>query len=340
MDPTHVFVMQPYSEDHSDTLFKIIEEELPKVGCVALRADKSGSGVNFRLQDRIDDNIKKADICIADITSPRNENVLLEVGAALALQIPVVIVSSDPLPSDISNNLYININPKDLSKESACNQFRGELQQRMREGKSHIGYLPTENFVAHGYPDREGVDLDLLIRRVEKRIYVLTTNLSYVVSSPLRHSSVSEQHPHGRTILHALVEELPKKKNSGFVTRILALDPDSNFTNERADSLLRSRREFREEVRQNLDELTSKLCNNKSTNAEIKIYNEYPLQMTFFFDDIVVNSAVAGSTSSRHCVTYVHNLSYRSARNTFEAHFDQLWGRAKPHTATVAPKRQ
>lgn len=339
MDPTHVFLMQPYGEDHSKKLLEVVVEELKQIGCVTKRADKDECDINFRLQDRIDDYIKKTDICVADLTSPRNENVLLEVGAALALQIPVVIIANGSLPSNISGNIYIQLNPADLSKESECKKFCAELRQRMREGKSQIGHhLPTENFVAHGYPDREGVDFDLLIRRSERRINILTTNLGYVVKHQLKHSLISEEHPHGRTMLQALIEELPKKKTHGFLTRILALDPDSNFTNERADSLQRSRRDFREEVRQNLDELTSKLCNTKGINAEVKIYNEYPLQMTFFFDHVIVNCAVTGSISSRFCVTYVHNLSYRSTRDTFERHFDQLWGRARTYTTTGVPK--
>ena len=334
MDPTHVFLMQPYTEDYSETLRQIVFSELAQIGCVTRRADKDPSYVSFLLQDRIDDYIKKADVCVADLASPRNENVLLEVGAALALQIPVVIIANNPLPSNILGNIYVALNPSDLSKKESLDRFRAELRLRMIEAKNQIGHLPTEKFVAHGYPDREGVEFDLLIRRAERRIDILTTNLGYVVGQ----AQVSEAHPEGRTMLASLIEELPKKKSRAFRANILALDPDSNFTNERADSLHRSRRDFREAMRQNLDTVTDALSR-IAVDSEVRIYDEYPLQMTFFFDDVIVNSVVAGSRSSRYCVTYVHNLSYRSARDTFERHFDELWGRSRAYSMAGASAR-
>lgn len=327
MIPTYVFLMQPYKLDHAEKLREIIFDSLNNAGFIVKRADKESSDAGFLLQYRIDEYIKKSDICIADLTIPRNENVLLEVGAALALHIPVVIISNKLLPSNIRGNIYVDLNPEDLSKTDKIETFLQDLKNRIVEAKSLIGHSPWENFIAHGYPDREGVDFDLIIRRTERRINILTTNLGYVVGQKL----FSKEYPNGKTMLESLMTELPKKQNSGFKTSILALDPDSNFTNERADTLNRSRRDFREEMRKNLDMLTKKTLELKNVNIDVKIYSEYPLQMTFFFDDVIVNSVVAASISSRFCVTYVHNLSNRSSRNTFEKHFDELWGRSRPY---------
>jgi len=326
MNPINAFLMQPFSVDHANALRQIVKEVAEKVGCEVWRADERPIDAGPRLQDRIDAYIKKSDIGIADCTSPSNgtinSNVLLEVGAALALQIPVVIIANQPLPSNIRGNIYLELNPSDLMDKEKKKLFEEMLQIRIEEAINQIGHARTENFVAHGYPDREGIDFNLLIRRAERRIYILTTNLGYVVGKKHAKRSAKEEN----TILKALIEEIPKKKKEGFEVRILALDPDSNYTNDRADSLNRSRREFREEVRTNLDTLTNQLQN--LHKVEIKVYDEYPLQMTFFFDDIIVNSAVAASRSSRYCVTYVHNLTYRSVRDTFEKHFDELWGRS------------
>ena len=326
MYPINAFLMQPYNVDHANILRETVKKVAEKVGCDVWRADEKPIDAGPRLQDRIDAYIKKSDIGVADCTStsdkPINSNVLLEVGAALALQIPVVIIANQALPSNIRGNIYLELDPKDLVDNDKKRFFEQMLQIRIEEAINQIGHARTENFVAHGYPDREGIDFNLLIRRTERRIYVLTTNLGYVVGKkPAIQSAKNE-----KNILNALIEEVPKKKKDSFETRILALDPDSNYTNERADSLGRSRREFREEVRKNLDTLTKQLENVRG--VEIKVYDEYPLQMTFFFDDIIVNSAVAASRSSRYCVTYIHNLTYRSVRDTFEKHFDELWGRS------------
>lgn len=114
MDPTNVFIMQPYTADHSNKFLDVVSQELKDIGCIFMRADRTQSSAGFHLRDRIDDYIKKADICIADLTTSRNENVLLEVGAALTLQIPVVIIADKELPSNIIGNIYIKLNPAKL----------------------------------------------------------------------------------------------------------------------------------------------------------------------------------------------------------------------------------
>ena len=130
------------------------------------------------------------------------------------------------------------------------------------------------------------------------------------------------------SFLEIVARVLPMKA-AQFQIRILALDPDSNFTNERASSLGRDRQSFRERMRQDLDVTKSFIESDDCTvSAELKIYDDYPLQMTFFFDEFVVSSVVASSISSRYCVTYMHRLTEMGAHQTYEQHFDNLWGKA------------
>ena len=95
MKPLNLFTIQPFSAKHSDFFWKTINEVCKDFNgdFEVIRADKKPSDAGTRLQDRIDSYIKKNDLFFADMTEERNENVLLEVGAAMCLNKPVIIVS-------------------------------------------------------------------------------------------------------------------------------------------------------------------------------------------------------------------------------------------------------
>lgn len=330
MIPLNVFIIQPFKVPYSD-LFRqlsmaICADEALKGAFQGFHAIEASS-VYPRLQDRINDYLKKADICVADLTGIRNENALLEVGAAYALGIPVIPFSDKELPADIRGNLYVQLNLERLQDTETQQEFRRMLIQRLHEAKAEIGAKKHRSYLSHAFEDRSAVDFYSLITRCERRLYLLTTNLNYIVNEDLDCGPNENPMP-----FLDLVAKEASKKSGRFQLRILALDPDSNFTNERALSLGRDRQSFREQMRIDLD-VTKQFIESTACTvaAEVKIYDDYPLQMTFFFDDYVVSSVVAASVSSRYCVTYMHRLSEMGAHQSYEQHFDHLWGKAKQY---------
>lgn len=327
MKPLKVVVIQPFTAKHSDEFWKMCKQVCDGTdgNFEAFRADTEFSDAGPRLQDRIDSYIKKADICVADLVGSRNENALLEVGAAYTLNIPVIPISDKPLPSDIRGNLYINLNPNELEKENIRKGFCQDLYRRLLEASVvKVRESNKKQFVVYGYASRRIVDFYSLINRCAERIYVLTTNLGFLVNEEL----ISGIEGPKMTVLEMLAEALKSKPNN-FSMRILTLDPDSNFTNERASALEKDRQEFREHMRQDLytvkKYVESEDCN---VSVQVKIYDEFPVQMTYFFDDIVVSSVVAVSQSSRECITYIHSLRENGAKETYEKHFERIWNRA------------
>lgn len=326
MRPNRVFVIQPFAAKHSEAFYQLVLAACADMSgqFEPFRADAAPSTAGTRLQDRIDSYIKDADLCIADLTGSRSENALLEVGAAYTLGLPVIPVSDKKLPTDISNQLYIPLSTDQLDKEEVMSRFRKELQTHLRELRSHrTATSHGPHFIVHGYASRRAVDFWDLTRRCEERFDLLTTNLGFVVNEELP-CGFNEQ---PRTLLDMIESALPDKPER-FTMRILTLDPDSNFTNERASALERDRREFRDHMRQDLeilkDFVQSDQCNRK---VQVKTYDDFPLQMTYFFDDVVVSSVVANSRSSRECVTYSHSLNEIGARETYERHFDKIWNK-------------
>src|SRR5689334_14900681 len=112
MKPLRVFIIQPFGTSYAQRFRELISE-------VCSSEELRGSFEPFqamdqptiepRLQDRINSYIRDADLCVADLTGPGNANALLEVGAAYALEIPVIPFSDKELPSDIRGNLYVNL---------------------------------------------------------------------------------------------------------------------------------------------------------------------------------------------------------------------------------------
>ncbi|MBF0098769.1 MAG: hypothetical protein HQM04_18000 [Magnetococcales bacterium] len=266
-----------------------------------------------------------------DNTSQRNENALLEVGAAYCLDIPVIIVTDSELPSDIRGNLYVDA-PKSANKEINYDQLRSILFERMKEA---VNYNPrsSKRFIVHGYATRGDVDFFSLIKRCHNRIDLLTTNLGFLVTN-----EIYEKNNKKYTLLDILATEL-SKKNEHFKMRILTLDPDSNFTNDRALALEKERREFREHMRDDLETVKKFITSDDfPVMAEMRTYDAFPLQMVYFFDNIVVSSVVSNSRSSRECNTYIHRLNAPNAKNTYEDHFGKLW--LQPGTKIFATNRK
>lgn len=341
MRPFRVFVIQPYGAKHSDTFFNNIHEACvsTKGDFIAFRADKESTKAGPRLQDRIDSYIRCSDICVADLSGARNDNALLEVGAAYTLGIPVIPVSDKQLPSDITGNFYISLDPNSMDKEQTNQKFRNDLISRLLEVRSGLPvYDRSHQFIAQGFASRRIVDFYSLVTRCEERIDILTTNLGFIVNTELP----CGMEKRALSFLDMVAEEIPKKQRS-FSMRILALDPDSNFTNERALALDRDRREFREHMREDLTTLKEFVESSECPAAvQIKIYDAFPLQMTYFFDDVVVSSVVAYGRSSRDCITYIHSLNEIGAKETYEKHFDKMWnsGRLYAQGSKPNPRRR
>jgi hypothetical protein len=327
MKPLNVFVIQPFTVDYAETLYQWIENvcEESNGQFQASRADRAASVPEPRLQDRIDHYIKGSQICVADLITERNQNVLLEVGAAYALQIPVIPISNETLPSDISGNLYIRIDKKGLVEKTAKVDFKYHLKKRLIEASLQLETHHSTKFISHGYETRKDVDFYSLVQRAERRIWVLTTNLGFFVNEELKQAPGM----HTSTLLKMIVAALPHK-SPDFNLRILVLDPDSNFTNDRALALERDRREFREDLRLDvetvLDFVRSDYCKGI---VQVKTYDSFPLQMTFFFDDFVVSSVVADGRSSRECITYSHSLAVRGGKDSYLRHFERLWAKGR-----------
>lgn len=329
MKPLRIFVIQPYSAPHSTKFRELIKDvcDESRGRFLSFRADDVHASSSYsRLQDRIDSCLKRADLCIADMTGVTNHNVLLEVGAAYTLNVPVIPVADKDLPSDIRGNLRIELNSAQIENSDEQERFKTELTRRLIEAEAEIGRHNSVQFIAYGYPSRIDIDFFDLVERCESRIDVLTTNLNFFVNRKL----VSKFDPRNTASLLELIAKAMPTKPETFELRILALDPDSNFTNDRAIGLGRNRQEFREQLRKDLQELVAFASSSRCVRSlKVKTYQALPTQVTYFFDDVLVSSVVSTERSTRDCIHYVHSIQSGGVQETYGREFEYFWGRGE-----------
>ena len=107
------FVIQPFDDGKFDERFKdIYKPALDEADLEVYRVDEDSSVEVPMLA--IEDGIRKATICLADITTD-NSNVWYELGYAFAVNRPVIMICSSErqgaFPFDIQHRAVINYSP-------------------------------------------------------------------------------------------------------------------------------------------------------------------------------------------------------------------------------------
>ena len=110
------FVIQPFDTKYHKRYDDVYKPALHKAGLEAYRIDQDPS--TERLIDSIEEEISKATICLADITTD-NPNVWYELGYAFAVGRSVIMVCSTErtgkLPFDIQHRTVIKYSPESAS---------------------------------------------------------------------------------------------------------------------------------------------------------------------------------------------------------------------------------
>ncbi len=123
------FVIQPFDSEKFDQRFEdIYKPALADAGLEAYRVDQDPS-VEVPIE-AIEDGIRKAAICLADITTD-NPNVWYELGYAFAADRPVIIICSDErqgrFPFDIQHRTIISYSSNSLSD---FEKLKSEISER------------------------------------------------------------------------------------------------------------------------------------------------------------------------------------------------------------------
>ena len=238
-------------------------------------------------------SIQNCEILVADIsptekipidspTKVPNPSVMHEIGFALGSKIPVVLIGNEgshkSSPANLRGSILIDYDLSNMDK------FIGELSKQLR--KIIDEQLQSDikgDFQIHCFTGRNSIGINDLIKRSRERVQIITTNLQYV-----------------DTFLKLSIKEAleANKKNPQYKVEILAMDPEADTTNARAEQLGKTPRNYRDELRQSLDSMQNDF--HREPKVEIVTYKSLPTQITFIIDNIIITSAISFGQQARN----------------------------------------
>ena len=306
------FVIQPFGNkliqgtdeyhDHDEVFNALgkLRNIDPKFPIEVLRADIEEVG-RENLATHVQDCIESADFCIADITG-RTANAMFEIGYARGKGLKVIVICKDneEIPSDLKGIVYVNYNKENLSGlASRVKQHfkRVAIDFRPKDSLQTVSYLPRRNDAL----------IRSRIRASTRSIDILQTNLSVLQ----------------RDFLDDIAAALDAHDN--LTVRILTLNPQSVFVNYRAEQLEDTEvKVFRGELSNALEATYVKL-KKYGSRVSIRIYDDFPAQISFFFDDEILSCVVSAMGRSRDNCAFIVPSNLPNAQRSFGLHFSHLW---------------
>ena len=253
------------------------------------------------LDESIMANIDAADFVVVDWTSA-NHNVLNEAGYAHGRAKHGIYLCGDgSLPSDKAGIIYAFYEPErpeHLAKTTL--DLLPELVRRIEAGPRVFDYYDARS------PDL----IDRMVHNTKKEICFLQTNLETVNAN------------HLASLVAALRREVK--------LRILTLDPQSRYVNERALQLGYTNstiKVYRNGLQNAIENVAARLQG--LPGWHIRLYNDFPTQLTYVFDEHILVSTMSRTGRSRENCTFLLPTSrLPGPRQTFINHFDKLWKQA------------
>jgi FtsZ-binding cell division protein ZapB len=128
------------------------------------------------------------------------------------------------------------------------------------------------------------------------------------------------------SIKHDSLESILKalEQRDRLNVRILTLDPESTYIASRSRQLDISIGQHKDQVRRNILEVVTALSDFRE-RASVRIYDDYPTQITFTIDSLVYVCTIAKEKRSRQLCTFKLDRKAPGVRESFESQFDSIW---------------
>lgn len=308
------FILMPYGksdEDRkkfNDVFTKGIQVTAKRVlNCDVLffRADMTLKA--FELAKNVHSHIEEADFCIADITDS-NPNVLYELGYAKAKGKELIIITQDdgPYPIDISNMIISKYSTDDDDAFEILSQNLASSIERAIESTQNKVYSIKDSYDVKCFQNRYVAHLNNAFLKAKNKIDILQTNLETIEKENLDSLTYALEH------------------NKDLKLRILTLDPESYFAQKRAEQLGRASVHYRDVLHKSIRSLSSKLSK-FGEQFSLRIYEDFPTQITFMIDDHIYSCTVARNIKSRELCTFMLEKYLAGVERSFIFHFDAIW---------------
>jgi hypothetical protein len=256
------------------------------------------------LHANVIDCLLSADFCVADF-SGQNSNVLYETGYARGLNREVIVICRDrsDVPTDLKGLITVPYSYDDVG------HLANDIDQHLDRVEAAVKELRAKTVSQVRYFNkRNDIFIQESIHSAKKRIYILQTNLSVIEANYITE------------LLNAM------RDNVNLELRILTLDPQSIFVNFRGQQL-----GFKENISLYRGELEAALkgvhfqLRKYGPRAQIRIYDDFPTQIGFYFDNEILACVVSATSRSRDNCAFLLSSSIPGAQKSFIEHFDYLW---------------
>jgi hypothetical protein len=309
------FVMQPFGrrtnprtgeEVDNDKIYealKTLQLVRPSFAIDVFRADtKQYSKAD--LHSHVIECIRLSDFCVADFTG-QNPNVIYETGFARGLKREVIVVCQDraDVPTDLKELITVPYRMDDLQHlGSDIDQHLDRVVLAVDELRKAAG---TQ---IQYFSERDDTFIRERIRTANAHIDILQTNLSTIQASYIS------------DLLDAM------RVNPRLKLRILTLNPQSIFVNFRGQQL-----GFAENIALYRGELDAALKGvhfqllQFGTRTQIKVYDDFPTQLGFYFDTEILACVVSATGRSRRNCAFLLSSAMPGTKHSFVDHFEYLW---------------
>ncbi|MFZ3169742.1 MAG: hypothetical protein WA130_19175 [Candidatus Methanoperedens sp.] len=112
--------------------------------------------------------------------------------------------------------------------------------------------------------------------------------------------------------------------------RILTLDPDSYFAQKRAEQLGLAVAHYRYELHESI-QLILKELSGYGDKFSLRIYEDFPTQITYIIDDHVYSCTVARNYRSRELCTFKLSKNATGVERSFFFHFNSVWSNSREY---------
>jgi len=276
------------------------------------------------LRQEVIDRLSGCDFIIAGVSSrpghgegPR-PNIMWELGFAWKMSLNRIIIVNNSEQKNVSSLIidqhYIPYNAHNA--EALLRELREAVKaicssrelERSRE-RSESRYAATV------YINRVEINLPKQISETRKEIRILETNLECVQKDLGDH----------------LVNALKDPNRPDLTVQLCTLDPHSVFAKARALQLASLQRDYETKLITALDYSYKLLSECDPDRWEIRVYDTFPTQITFTFDEQVFNSVLSLGRRARDLLHFEVVTTNRNASDTFRAHFNQIYSQSIPY---------
>jgi hypothetical protein len=317
----NVLVVMPYLEQWSERVwdaFRQIHVKDTKKRLEILRADTKVPSSDH-LQAHIEWLNKNSKIVIADITTS-NPNVLIEVGIALAIGTPLLLVTQErnKIPTHLKGWIVDEYTLEDESLERLSSNLLLRIEEKLKYLDAKRGETAIQvKYQVECYSNRDIANLHLFFRDALSRIDILTTNLSFLFE---------EYNDTGISYFNEIQTAMDRPE-SKLKIRILTLDPESDFAAKRGRQLGYAPQVFRDILRKALSDILDISTKYPKQRFEVRTYDDFPNQIMYRIDDHIFHCVVAQPTASRKHLTFKLNRNHSGVNTSFTDHFQSIWSK-------------